>query len=241
MLIVTGEDSPSWVQDIQSNLQATGAFAVVDAFNAGSGHAGAATPTLATLQGYTAVLTWSDGIYAAGTGDVLAQYWDGGGAVVVGMWALSSRFPLGGRFGTGANGYMLMDATAGYEQPADTLGTVLEPQSPLMTGVASLSANQAIRSTGSVINGGVVVAQWASNGRPLVVRGTKAGRPIVALNMIPASATVNGVLWTGDGAALLRNALLYSVCSPCPAGSFAAAGTWRGAEGEEECQPTVRD
>ncbi len=71
------------------------------------------------MQGYTTVLLWSRDLFASpsGLGDVLAQYWDGGGAVVVAVDAnLESRLP--GRFGAVANGYMLIDWTAAWEDPS---------------------------------------------------------------------------------------------------------------------------
>jgi hypothetical protein len=198
--------------DVQSKLQATGAFAAVDVFDANAG-----TPALSALQGYTAVLCWSRDPFAspAGLGDVLAQYWDAGGAVVVAVDS-NVESKLQGRFGTAANGYMLIEGSAEWEDPSDSLGVVLEPLSPLMADVTALSAFYSYRSKGAVINGGIVVAQWATGGRPLVVRGTRAGRPLVALNMYPLSRDLGFVTgyWIGDGAALMRNALLFSACAP---------------------------
>ena len=170
------------------------------------------------------MLAWSNAVsFPSGVRDVLAQYWDAGGAVVVAFEA-NHGSNLQGRFGTAANGYMLIDGTAGWEDLADSMGTVLEPQSPLMPNVNMLSANNAYSSKGQVINGGVVVAQFASDGRPLVVRGVKAGRPLVALNMFQPSTNGHFDLWTGDAAQLMRNALLYSACIPCAPGTFAAEG-----------------
>ena len=206
----------------KGKLLASWAIKTVDAFDASR-----SLPQLSLLQQYDAAFVWSSGgkayPLAGGLGDVLAQYWDGGGAVVVAVFATAGD-SLQGRFGTAANGYVLIDGTANQEAPSDSLGSVLEPKSPLMAGVASISATQAYRSTGAVINGGAVVAQWASNGRPLVVRGTRAGRPLVAVNMFPPSSNAEGGFWAGDGAVLMRNALLYSACAPCAAGTFATAG-----------------
>jgi hypothetical protein len=60
-------------------------------------------------------------------------------------------------------------------------------------------------------NGGVAVANWAS-GEPLAVVGTVVdalgvARNIVDLNILPMD--ISDGAWTGDGIALLRNALLY--------------------------------
>ena len=223
VLLVAAEPPgrPGFVADVQSKLLATLAFTTVDVFDAYT-----ATPSLSTLQPYSAVLTWCSFPYydGSGLGDVLAQYWDGGGDVVVATHA-NTLSNLRGRFGTNENGYILIEGSTNQEIPQDSLGTVIEPESRLMAGVAYLAASNAVRSMGEVINGGVVVARWASNGRPLVVRGTKAGRPLVALNMWPASSSVAGNLWTGDGAQLMRNALLYSACGHCSFANTGARGT----------------
>ncbi len=98
-----------------------------------------ATPALSALQGYTTVLVWSRDLFAlpSGLGDVLAQYWDGGGAVVVAVDANVESRLLSRCWA--ANGYMLTDRTAVWEDPSDSdsLGVVLEPLSPLMADVAS--------------------------------------------------------------------------------------------------------
>ena len=227
-VLLVHSDGQHYAADVQSHLQTMGIFAAVDVFDANS-----ATPLLSTLQPYSAVLVWADSPFGSDSnagaepvGNVLGQYWDAGGAVVVAFWANTDSY-LKGQFGNGANGYMLIDGTTWFEYAtqSDSLGTVLEPQSPLLDGVSSLSFGAAVRSMGAVINGGVVVAQWAGNGRELLVRGTKAGRSLVALNMYPVSSNAAGPYgWTGDGAQLISNALLYSTCIPCTAGSFASAG-----------------
>ena len=190
VLLVAAEPPgrPGFVADVQSKLLATLAFTTVDVFDAYT-----ATPSLSTLQPYSAVLTWCSFPYydGSGLGDVLAQCWDGGGDVVVATHA-NTLSNLRGRFGTNENGYILIEGSTNQEIPQDSLGTVIEPESRLMAGVAYLAASNAVRSMGEVINGGVVVARWASNGRPLVVRGSKAGRPLVALNMWPPSSSVAG-------------------------------------------------
>ena len=206
----------------QRSLQATGSFASVSTLDASM-----SLPTLYFLQQYDVVLVWSSGGAAdqfmqdyssiadyTNIGDVLAQYWNTGGSVVLAVDALYDN-KIEGSFGAASSGYTLIDESAGGAMASqDTLGTLKEPQSPLLVGVSSLGAQSNWHSTGAVINGGVVVASWMS-GAPLVVRGTKAGRPLVALNMYPVSAATASIGWTGDGAALIRNALLYSACSSC--------------------------
>ena len=72
-----------------------------------------------------------------------------------------------------------------------------------------------------------MVAQWRGSGggrEPLVVRGVRGNRTLVQLNLFPASASVDPAFWTGDGAALMRNALKYSRCMLCGAGTIFVAG-----------------
>ena len=204
LLILTAEGQVTWNMDVQQKMQATGAFTQVDIFQANT-----ATATVAQLQAYDVVLVFADGGFQdpIATGDNLATYWDGGGRVVVATFANCLGIGFTGRFGTPANGYVLI-SPMGQEQPTDSLGTILEPMSPLVAGVATLSATAAYRSSGGVINGGIVVAQWKS-GKPLIVRGVVKGRNRADLNMFPPSGTVRNDLWMGDGAAILKNALIY--------------------------------
>ena len=206
-LLVHGEDDSDRATDVQTKLQATGAFVSVGVFDALHN-----SPTLSLLRQYTVVFVFRNGgfLSTSALGDVLADYWDGGGAVVVAYNAVINLND--GRFGRAPNGYVLLDRSGSDDERSDRLGTLEEPQSPILAGVATLTASQ-YRSTGAVINGGVVVARWRS-GYPLVVRKYRSGRPLVELNLWPPSsdASSSSSSWRGDGAALMRNALLYASC-----------------------------
>ena len=203
ILVVGAPGDPTWLADVKKRLDATGAFMSVDTV-AGNQQ----TPTVQQMSPYGAVLVFSDGGFAdaAGLGNNLADYFDGGGSVVVAVFANAS-VPVQGRFGNVGNGYVLINP-AGQEEPADSLGQILEQNSPLVVGVNKLTATACYRSTGGAVNGGVVVAQWAS-GRPLIVRGVVKGRNRVDLNFYPPSGDVRNDFWVGDGANIMRNALLY--------------------------------
>jgi hypothetical protein len=224
VLVVYAEYAP-WVPIVQATLRGTGAFSSVDFFDAN-----AATPTASQLAAYHAVFvySWLGFSDAALLGDRLATYHDqGGGVVVVFAANHANGYNLRGAYGTVTNGYALMNyAQGGFIYPSDALGEVKEPQSPLMAGVASLSAGEAYRSTAPVISGrGVVVARWRGGGQePLVTRGTRGNRTLVELNFYPPSSSARSPLWSGDGAALMRNAIKYSRCMLCEPGTFAAAG-----------------
>jgi hypothetical protein len=177
-------------------------FGNVQMFDAGAG-----TPTLALLKSYPAILMYSDSPYADATalGNVVADYFDAGGIVVEAVFSNAS-LPIAGRWVSA--GYQLINPT-GQEEPLVS-GAVLknEPGSALLTGVNTLSAQQAYRSTGGAINGGIVVAQW-NDGKPLIVRGVKNGRKYCSLNMFPPSSAARSDFWSGDGGAIMRNALQY--------------------------------
>ncbi len=192
----------SYSKDVQMVLTALNFFTSVDVMDGTQN-----TPTLAQLQQYDAVMAWSNSGFKdpAGTGNVLATYFDQGGRVVIAVFANASIAITGNWTAR----QLIMPS--GQEEPNDSLGVVNEPNSPLMSGVTKLAATSAFRSTGGAINGGVVVAAWAS-GKPLIVRGVLNNRNYVSLNMFPPSAsqtTGRNDFWTGDGAAIMRNALMF--------------------------------
>lgn len=203
ILIVGAPATDTWSNDVQSKLVATGAFQKVDIFNAK-----VSTPTLAALKAYTAVLVYSDAGFSdpVTLGNNVADYFDGGGRVVIATFANAS-VKITGRWESGL--YQLVNP-AGQQSPAEAAALkILEPASPLVAGVAKLTATAAYMSTGAAINGGVVVAQWG-DGKPLIVRGVKNGRPYAALNFYPPSSGARADFWAGDGATIMKNALLYS-------------------------------
>lgn len=200
VLLVTAASS-SYVADVKTKLLASG-FTTVDLFDANQ-----ATPTLAQLTPYPSILVFSDMGFANPTalGDVVADYFDAGGYPVIATFANAS-VPVSGRWATG--NYALIETT-GQTQPNDQGNiTIVDPASPLVANVATLTAQHAYQSTGGPINGGVVVAKWGLGGA-LIVSGVKNGHKYAELNMYPPSSTIRSDFWVGDGAAIMRNALLY--------------------------------
>jgi hypothetical protein len=212
-----------YISDVQAKLRAAGNFATIDFFPAVSG-----TPSASQLAAYDAVLVFSGGNFFDSVllGDRLAAYHDQGGGVVVAAFGNSGLGAVRGAYANISNGYALMDYSLGSSNnPRDSLGDLLEPQSPLLLGVASFSAYWGDRSTSPVISGrGVVVARWRY-GNPLVVRGRRGNRTLVELTLYPPSNEAMNGYWTGDGGALMRNALKYSRCIFCGGlGTFSEAG-----------------
>jgi hypothetical protein len=195
----------------QSGLTSTGAFAKVDVFDASN-----AIPTPELLRTYHAVLVMASGFSdfqsEIDLGDLLADYWNAGGIVVL-LHSAFAEENVQGAFGNFADGYKLITSTQfSAISDADSLGVVAEPTSPIMAGVVTLNAVNAWRSDAPTIFGGsVVVASWGK-GQPLAIRGRKNNRNLVTLNIYGVRSSESVSSWTGDGMTLFRNALLFSAC-----------------------------
>ena len=102
-----------------------------------------------------------------GLGDTLAEYWDGGGAVVMTAGAYAD-----GRFTAG--GYAPSDPLATVSSWTDSLGAAPEPDSPLMSRVGQLGTPDGFQGDWSASSpGAVVAATWAKSGNP----PCRAGHP----------------------------------------------------------------
>ncbi|MEE2938899.1 MAG: hypothetical protein VX460_00810 [Planctomycetota bacterium] len=195
--------------DVQTFLQASGQFASVDVIDCVT-----TTPALADLAPYEAVLTWSNTDYfdPVALGDLLADYSDAGGAVVVSVFANTSTDAprhLQGRWVTG--GYEIIPAAQGNASDSSSLGAVLVPGHPIMAGVTALSAASAFRPLQSTpLLQGTVVSEWG-DGAPLAIAGDTPGR--VDLGLYPPPSTCAGAFWdiSTNGDLLIANALSFAV------------------------------
>lgn len=198
--------------DPRNKLGGTGYFGAIDLFDAAI-----ATPTLAELQKYDIVFSWNNVDYddPVAMGNVLADYTDWGGGVVLAAFATTGGGglvqPLQGRWETG--GYRLMDPLAGMTSNSlATLGTVQYPNHAIMNMVASFDGGAlSFRPTSTALPANaVLVAQW-SDGKPLIVTSvTRHNR--CDLGMYPPSSFVVSGFWqeNTDGARIMANALLYT-------------------------------
>ena len=147
----------------------------VDLFDAASCH-----PTLQQLQQYDIVFTFSNNIWhdAVAMGNVLADYEDAGGVVVVGnhAWATDGGWLLQGRWMTG--GYSPTIPLGQFNFSLNT-ANIIDPSHPLMQGVSSLSALW--REGVPLASGASAVAMW-TDGPPAVAFKTNNGRTAVGLN-----------------------------------------------------------
>jgi hypothetical protein len=142
--------------------------------------AGATIPTLQQLQQYDIVFTFSNNIWhdAVAMGNVLADYEDAGGVVVVGnhAWANDGGWLLQGRWMTG--GYSPYNPTGQFNFSLNT-ANIIDPSHPLMQGVSSLSALW--REGVPLASGASAVAMW-TDGPPAVAYKTNNDRTAVGLN-----------------------------------------------------------
>jgi hypothetical protein len=210
--ILGAPGASSWNNDVQSQIAATGDFSTVDVFDVAT-----TTPSLSTLEQYAAVLVYSDAGFLDYTtlGNELAQYSEAGGGVVEAAFA-NATVRLGGAWATG--GFEGISSAGQSSNTELTLGDVFDAASPLLNGVTSFNGGtSSFYSTGSVINGGVVVADW-SNGAPLIVTTAVDGHQIVNLNFYPVSSNARSDFWVSstDGGIIMANALLYSGGLPVP-------------------------
>lgn len=200
--------------DVQAFLQASGQFASVDVIDCVT-----TTPTLSDLAPYEAVLTWTNVDYfdPVALGDLLADYSDAGGAVVVTVFAnttTGSLRYLQGRWVTG--GYEIIQAAQGNTSDAASLGSTLVPGHPIMAGVTALSAASAFRPLVSTpVLQGTVISEW-DDGAPLAIVGDTPGR--VDLGLYPPPSTCAAAFWdiSTNGDLLIANALSFAVSTAGP-------------------------
>ena len=240
--------------DARDVLLADGRFDSVDIINT-TRFAGGGTPSLDTLQGYDAVLTWSNDSHddSVSLGNVLADYVDGGGGVVVAVFGNTSPNParqLLGRWDTG--GYEIIPQGGGHvEGPASppspgqqggfvVMADPLVPDHPLFDGIddpQDVRLNWATTSNGlrfgahrpvvtSLTPGSTKLAVWEDGRTAVAIDDDNPSR--IDLGFHPVSDRVNAGYYDLDGEAdvLLANAVFYSATVPEPAAglAFAAAG-----------------
>ena len=153
-----------------------------------------ATPTLGQLAAYDAVLVWTDGpaLDPIALGDVLANYVDGGGGVVLATFGFASGWNIQGRFT--APGYAPL-GIGGTMGPGSLATPLVLHQ--ITQGVTSMTAN--FRDNAPVRSGGTLLATWADGANAVAVN--------LANNVVGITAFPEDNAMTGDYARLFANAL----------------------------------
>ncbi len=189
LIIHSGPD----VSEIQNLLAAFPDIATVDAFDAQS-----SAPALDMLLDYAVVLAVGNFPFGdpVTLGNVLADYTDAGGGVVLTLPTFINGWQIQGRFLT--EGYMPFDLGSGPIGFSE-LGT-FDPTHPIMEGVAAATGD--LLGAVTVSAGSERVAEWAI-GQPFVA--TK-GESVVAVNIFIGASG----FWTGDIPLLLHNAALWT-------------------------------
>jgi hypothetical protein len=205
-----GADSSTNVNAVRNNLLSTGSFGTVVQIPVI-----ASTPTLAELNQYDALLVWSNSTFQSfGTplGDVLDDYIDGGGGVVVTPFSFSQQWRINGDFRFKNGGYYALEDNGGGESmtPNETLG-VYDSLHPVMQGVSSFANGSSSFLTSTTPNVNATVIASLSNGDPLVAERSINGVRRIDLAFFPLSSTELSGSWdpATDGNVILANSLVY--------------------------------
>jgi hypothetical protein len=189
VLIVTADTTPA-ANSVRSALLGQGISVVtIDGRCTGS------KPALATLQAYDVVIAWTNctPTDSVGWGNVLADYVDGGGHLVLASFSWYGPWTdFDGRIA--AAGYSPFDS--GAERFSSSALGVYDALHPLMTGV--LSVTSGLRNTVTLDPGATLVARWA-DGVPFAAVNDAC--TIVGINAYPGSS------WTGDLMKVFVNAV----------------------------------
>jgi uncharacterized repeat protein (TIGR01451 family) len=208
-IAIYGADSVSWNADVRTNIVATGLFnnSDVDIFDATTNP----LPTLSQLLQYGAVMIWTDGSFGnpTGFGNVLADYVDKGGGVVVGAYAwYATGSTIAGRL---TNYLPLTQGPLATTVAHMTFVPDLASH-PLLQGVVTFDGGTySRRHTITPRAGTTLVAHW-TDGLPLVAFNHLTNGTVVGLNFRPTSTAVNTFGWQAgtDGGHLLANAMYWA-------------------------------
>jgi hypothetical protein len=161
------------------------------------------TPSLADLLAYDAVFVVNDFTFAdpVALGDVLADYVDHGGAVVMTLAAFVNNYDVRGRFmDQGYSPFVVGPGPLG----SASLGSY-DVTHPIMAGAGFAFADNLAGVT--LAPGAQLVAEW-NNGLPFIAT-KKAGR-VVGMNIFVG----DGGFWDGDITRILHNAFFWASGAP---------------------------
>ena len=207
VLIAAAPGTSDWILDVEAKLDGTGLVAA-DTFLTGS-----STPTLAELQSYDAVLIFTDAGVAdpTGFGDNLAQYIEGGGAVV------DATFTPNVSITGGFTQYELY-FDSGQSNGANLgIGTINDASHPILDNVTSFDGGTASfhNTGGTVASDATIVAEYTTTAPFIIIQENvgPANARRVFLNFYPPSIDARDDFWdanTSDGAIIMANALNWA-------------------------------
>jgi serine/threonine protein kinase len=198
-----------WFYDIQYELDYTGLFDQVDIYDMES----YMDLTLDDLKDYRSVLVFSDDYFydTVALGDLLADYTDYGGGVVLATFAFNPSYDLG------VGGRIVDDGYLPFTQgdQSDYYGMYLamdDPSHPILDGVSYFyGGSSSYHEYVTLANGATLVASW-DDGTPLIaVNEFDYGR-VVGLNFYPVSDYERDDFYDqySDGGLILGNSLAWA-------------------------------
>ena len=215
------------LDDVAQKVLGTGKVASVTKYNMFSGQ----VPALGVLQTHDAVLVWG-GVKLWGAaknqqlGDVLADYVDGGGGVVVATFGVGSNgaeWTPTGRFSVPT--YWCLNPQNNQISGEQGLGVVYQPGHPLIEDVLTFDGGtSSFRVVTTAVAGATLIADW-TDGEPLIATKDVGCARRVDLNLYPPSSSVSPGFWIAatDGDEIMANALAW-VAQPPPARFYCTAG-----------------
>ncbi|MBE0410772.1 MAG: carboxypeptidase regulatory-like domain-containing protein, partial [Anaerolineales bacterium] len=195
VLLVNADYDNDVGSPIQALLEAYGTLGSVDLFDARD-----ATPSLALLQDYDVVLTWSNFVYAdpIAMGNVLADYVDVGGKVVNLMFSIGTHgWHMQGRFMT--EEYTAMNGT-NIIYAESCLGSY-DADHPIMAGVSNVCDFFRLDDSYLTANS-TAISEW-QDGQLFVA--AKDDQSVVSIGGYVGEA----YLWTGQMPDVLHNSILW--------------------------------
>jgi hypothetical protein len=184
-VMLVHSDVPSFAVGTQSKLMATGLFTTVDIFDAT-----AATPALADLTPFDAVLAWTDdpAFDRVALGNVLADYVDAGHGLVLGDFDWKGSLSIGGRItDPGFEPFLNVGVNA------DVSGNInaLVPGDPIFTGVnlGALTYLHDVSFTHPALAAGSTLLADDGAGIPMIARN--ASGSVLAYNIWPSGIPGN--------------------------------------------------
>jgi PKD repeat protein len=199
---LVGADEPADVTLVGDALVGTGLFSAADITEL----AGTATPDLATLAPHDVVLLWADIVWddPVTLGDVLADYVDGGGAVVMATHALEAAWRPAGRFEDDGYPPFEIPATASVAGDIDFASPSTDPTHPILDGLSAVTFPD--RSQGwptLAFEGDLVGVDTLANN----VVATTCLRDVIAVNVFPPDLALGEPSTSADAVLMMAQAL----------------------------------
>ena len=164
--------------------------------------------TLANLAAYESVIVASNFSFSQPTniGNVLADFADAGGGVVLTEFVFQGQWALGGAImGATYSPFTIDPANTGYFISGN-LGTIYDPGNPIFDGVNTANVQTSYQAQVNMNAGAQLVADWTS-GRHAIGIMDLGSSSVVALNLFPSGSTT----MDADTRRLVANAVTMSL------------------------------